>query len=182
MKRLLMNNFIELNIEVAFGLKDAPLVATEVLPLGVDEIDPQALADYHAFVDLLAAMIDYYGFEIVHSHPSKTSFYYMFARKEAIAKDDVPYYVYLRVSDHLETHKSAEHLQKIRDNLNQLLEEHKRPATKKRQRYQPLEIIVNDELYTTYEEAAQAAECILRNWMTQRGIDISPYDQMWTDV
>lgn len=183
MKRLLIDNSIEFEVLVSFIIDDSYLAATTIDSLydAKGGLDPQSYADYCAFVDVLTAMIDYYGFEIVHSHPSKTSFYYMFARKDEIAKNDVPYYVYLRVSDHEPQHKKAEHIEKIRDSLNKLLEENKKPSTKKRQRYRPLNIIINDEVYDTYEEAARGAELILREWMKSRGIDISDYQEMWTD-
>lgn len=35
--------------------------------------------------------------------------------------------------------------------------------------------------YDTYEEAARGAELIFREWMKSRGIDISDYQEMWTD-
>jgi len=183
MKRLLIDNSIEFEVIVSFIVDDNYLAATTINSLydATGKLDPQSYSDYCAFVDLLTAMIDYYGFKIVHSHPSRTSFYYMFARKDEIAKNDVPYYVYLRVSDHEPQHKRAEHIEKIRDNLNNLLEENKLPATKKRQRYRPLNIVINDEIYDTYEEAAKGAESILRDWMISHNIDITEYTEMWTD-
>ena len=121
---------------------------------------------------MVEEIFDYYEFNVtVAATNSVTSYYYWVARNTEIADDNVPYYIRLRVSDHVqqfsdEGKKVAS--QKDKDNAERL----KRPKTKKRQRYKLRNIIVNKENFNTYEEALTEFESTVREWLTAKGVDV----------
>lgn len=174
---------IGIRVDVYYAAETEDIVATDVHPIQDAEghIDPQALADYHAFIQNAWNVIEYYGFEMFKMKTSKsapgTSKYAWVAHATEVGKNDTPLIVRLRISDH-EQHFADEHLAKIKRHNKEEAEELKRPESKQKQRFFVEDIIVNNERYKTYEDALNAIDKIVHDWLERMHIDMSDFEDL----
>ena len=180
-------NTLHLDIVVNFILDNYNIAATTITPLYVDDkLDDSAMADYQTFIMNVFEILTYYDFQYERGEKdpedprelkSKTSCYCWLAHKSELDNDNVPKWIRLRISDHIQD-ICPEHQAKLNTEYQKFLETHKHPATKLRQRYKFQNIVVNNSEFTTYEDALNAVEHIVVSWIKDRGIDISKYDPL----
>ena len=193
MKRLIRfntrtNDTLDLNIDVNLipeGTRS--IAATEIKPVFIDKdkqiVDDLALANFNAFVDNVFEILDYYDFVVneEYKRTSKsfphTAHYAWVARREQVNAGDVPKYIHLRIADHLQ-HETPQFSSKIKEKERQEADAIKLPKTKKKQRYTVENIVINNEVCDTYEEALRIVEKIIFKWMKEQQIDVSQYDQL----
>lgn len=171
-----IGNKLFCSIDVFFELEIEQISATDIVPLYYDDareiLNEQAYADYVDFLETIEEIFDLYDFNITFAPTSsKTSRYIWTARNDEVLANNVPCFIRLRVSDHIQsfseagrkiaTQKDKEFAQKV-----------KQPKTKNKQRYKPREFIVNKEHYTTYEEALNAFELMIRKWLSDMDVDV----------
>ena len=131
-----------------------------------DEIDEQALADYDNFVEEVIGEMEYHDFKLLRASESKssaTSRYYTFANEHQVEAKDIKYIVFLRISEH---HEMLDEDQKawVREQRKKDLEKFKQPKSKKKQKFKLKEILVNNETYTSYDEALEEAVRRIVEW------------------
>lgn len=171
---------LELNIDILFG---SEVLATDILPVITDNglLDDQAKADYDDFIETVLELIDYYDFHIYNSYRRTsgsfpyTSQYMWVAHRQEIANDSVHKLIKLRISDHYQNF-SKKRQRELNKQAKQEAYELRTPKTKKKQLYEPKTIVVNNSRYSTYEEALAYIEKEIRNWLTDKGIDLSEYE------
>lgn len=178
---------LPINIDINFQQSNAEIAATAILPIIHDinshEVSEQARADFAAFVENLFETISYYDFEILDDfkHTSKsfpeTSEYRWIAHRTELDADNVPRYIKLRVSDHFQ-HFSKNRVKQLTEQSKMQAEALKKPTSKKTQRYEMINIVVNGDAYNTYEEALAEIEKMIFKWLERRGIDVSDYDML----
>ena len=188
MKRMMRNNneiVFELNIDIEWT-KEAlsKVAATDILPVGIDKankiIDETAREGFVTFVGNLFEIIQAYDFVILddYKHTSKsfpyTSQYMWIARQEQLENNDVPIFIHLRVSEHVQEF-SDERNKQLKDEYKQQADNIKLPKSKKKQRFVIKSISVNDLGCKTYEEALHEVELEVRSWVTELHIDLEPY-------
>ena len=181
MKRYIKKDILNIDIEVIFELIDKSVAATTITPVltDKDEIDVAAMSKYIEFVDAVEEIIEYYDFVELDRYRSnskpKTSFYSIYAHRKQIEENNVPKMIRLRLSDHIQSlNDSAK--QVVKDRLQAKLDEVKIPKSKIKQRYIPIEIVVNDTVFDTYEDALEYVENEVRSWMVKLGLDLSGYE------
>lgn len=188
MKRLIRKlaepEILNIKIDVYFKSSSTDIAATDVSPV-TDEnnnIDQQALANYNSFIQTVWNVVEYYGFEMFKNRSSKsypgTSKYAWVAYASEVDKDDTPLIIKLRVSDHLQEHLSPDHIKDIKDRDKADADELKRPKTKQKQRYILADIVVNNTLYHTYEEALNYVDEVIHNWLTKLHVDTSEFEDL----
>lgn len=130
------------------------IAATKILPLKPDgeKYDKHAVDLYDEFIMDALAIFDYYDFIILNEHqsPYTKSEYYTLVKQSQYEKQDYRYVLFIRLSDHeteIETKKS-----KMRY-YSAIADEIKQPATKRKQVWRLKEIIVNNQHYSSYEDA-----------------------------
>lgn len=157
---------------------DFVAAATEINDILDDmgEIDPQALADYQTFQQNFWAMIDYYGFQIMQMKDSKskphTSKYAWIAHASQVSKQDTPLIIRLRVSDHVQQF-SLERKKELRKQEQEEADELKLPEDKRKQKFIVSDIVINNKKYSSYEEALNAADKLIYQWLDRLNIDLS---------
>lgn len=174
---------IEFDIDVTLPcIHQVEVAATKVidLPSDISQSDPLALDNYYAFRESVEEVFEYYGFQLVKYRTSNPSRYYYYAHESQIVADNVPKYIKLRVSAHAEQHKSEEHLNAIKERTRQELEEIKRPKSKLKQRYMPLNITVNSKRFNTYEKALEFVESQVRDLFSilHLNVDVNDYESL----
>lgn len=137
---------------------DSVSADTEIKPIYLQDgtVDEQALADYDAFIDnIYASLVDIFDVADIEESPkSKTSWYFWIYGKSVDGDVTTKIIVRLRVSDHdySERHsKKAEHIY-----VDKKAQELKRPSSKQHQRWKIRNITINEETYSSYEEAEDA--------------------------
>lgn len=193
MKRLIRfntrtNDILDLDIDVNLipeGTRS--IAATEIKPVFIDKdkqiVDDLALANFSAFVDNVFEILDYYDFVVneEYKRTSKsfphTAHYAWVARREQVNAGDVPKYIHLRIADHLQ-HETPQFSSRMKEKQRQEADAIKLPKTKKKQRYTVENIVINNEVCNTYEEALRIVEKIIFKWMKDQQIDVSQYDQL----
>lgn len=182
MKRYLKNSLdleeLIISVNVYHVLEDSKVLATDIKPvLNVEgRLDQKSLSDYNIFIQNLGAMLDYYGFQIIKAKDSKsypyTSKYLWLATAEDVNKDNIPLMIKLRILDHPQSF-SPDREKELRRADRAEAESLKQPKTKKHQRYIVNEITVNDEEYSTYEEALNAADNLILDWLKRLNVDMT---------
>jgi hypothetical protein len=130
------------------------------------EIDEQALADYDNFIEELLGELEYNDFKLLRASESKssvTSRYYTLANEEQVKANDIKYIVFLRVSEH---HEMLDEDQKawVREQRKKDLDKFKLPKTKKKQRFKVREVLVNNEIYPSYDAAMKDIIIKIQEW------------------
>ena len=187
MKRMIRDSYdpetISIKIDVYHGCEAEDVVATDIRPVvnEMREIDPQAYADYNAFLQNLWSVVEYYGFEMYKMKTSEsfpgTSKYAWVAHASEVGKKDTPLIAKVRISDHAQ-HLSDEHRAKIKQQDRADAEELKLPHTKKKQRFFVEDIIIDNKRYKTYEEALNAVDAIIHGWLERMNIDMSEFEDL----
>ena len=160
------------------------LAATTIveLPDSRAEADPLAVENFDAFVECVEEIFDHYDFKYAKQpHRSEFSSYYYYAHQSQLDAKNVPKYVRVRISSHVEKHKSDKHIENIRDKINKELDEIKLPSTKKKQRYMPLRITADRKLnFDTYEDVLNYAEMRVRDLFNELNLNVplSEYDEV----
>lgn len=165
-------------------------VATTITPIVEDWgnriIDDQALADFNSFLWNIYEILDYYDFEVSEKYKRKsktfpyTSEYSWIARREDIEAGDVPKYIHLRISDHIQA-PTADLEEKNKKRERAEAADLKLPKTKVRQRFIAEEIVANGDMNNkckTYEQALNLVEHMIFNWMEAFHADMSKYDPL----
>ena len=176
-----MNNLYEFNIDVYLPLDQRQRIAAtkmDDIPKNMQDVDPAAITAYYDFVECVEEIFDYYEFECVKSRNSGLSYYYYYAHKTQIEADNVPKYIKVRISSHPEKHKSNEHKNKLKEQTRKELEEIKRPKSKIEQRYMPVSIVADNQVYDTYEQLLDETEVKVRKLVTSLGISLDRYDSI----
>ena len=182
MKQYIKKDILNIDIEVVFEMLNESVAATTTITpvlTDKDEIDVAAMSKYIEFVEAVEEIIEYYDFVELDRYRSnskpKTSFYSIYAYKPQVDANDVPKMIRLRLSDHIQSlNDSAK--QVVKDRLKAKLDEVKIPKSKIKQRYIPVEIVVNDTVFNTYEDALEYVENEVRSWMVKLGLDLSRYE------
>lgn len=177
----------ELDINITFVQSDIDIAATDIKPIIIDKdkqiLDDSAQSDFNVFVQNLFATLTYYDFEILddYKHTSKsfprTSEYCWVAHRTELDADSVPKYINLRISDHFQNFSKARDRQLAKQRQAEA-NSIKRPSTKKKQKFEVEEIVVNNQTYFTYEDALADAERLIFKWLESRGVDMSEYDML----
>lgn len=173
---------LALDVDVLFHLASDLVYATDIRPVDNDGVlDSQAAADFDNFIDNLFALLDYYDFEVFESYRKKsgsypyTSRYQWIAHRTEIDADRIHKLIRLRVSDHYQKFsKRREH--ELSQQAKKEAYDLRQPSSKKSQRYEFKMIVVNNERFTTYEEALNYAEKEIRSWLIEKNVDISKYE------
>lgn len=150
-------------IDVCYDVPDASILAEIVggiTPVMWDnkKIDEQALADYDAFVSNVYEIL-YTFFDIVNiekSNRSETSWYFWLYAKNKDDKVATKVLIRLRLSDHElpDTHDE----QAENEYIGREAEKYKRPKDKLRQRWKLKNIVVNNDTYSSYDDAEDAID------------------------
>jgi len=173
---------LNLDIDILFAAVPS-ILGTDINPI-VDEnglLDDQARADYDTFTEMLYLIIEHYDFHIFSEHSKTsgsfpyTSQYTWIAHRTEIEQNSVHKIIKLRVSDHFQNF-SKESIRRLAKQARQEANELRIPKTKQRQLYEPKVIVVNNERYSSYEEALKDVEREIRSWLIDRGIDVSEYE------
>ena len=176
MKRTYIGNKLFCSIDVFFEPEIEQISATDIVPLYYDDareiLNEQAYADYVNFLETIEEIFDLYDFNITFAPTSsKTSRYIWTTRNDEILADNVPCFIRLRVSDHVQSF--SERGDKLAGQKDKdFAEKIKRPASKSKQRYKLKELIVNKDSYSTYEEALNVFETMIREWLSDKGVDV----------
>lgn len=183
-----MNNTLKFDIQSILQLIEYndQIVATDILPI-IDEttlrIDDQAMADFNAFVENVYATLEYYDFELLGDFHHRslsfpgTSEYRWIAHRSQLSQGDVPKYIKLRISDHFQNF-SKPRRQELKKLDREQADSLKLPKTKKRQRYSVYEIVVNNEIFSSYEKALNFIDTQIFDWLEECGIDTSDYERL----
>lgn len=176
---------VDIEFDVYLPVDEVKVAATDIVDLyGLEkDADPLAVENYKAFVESVKEIFSYYDFEICSKNEKSPTFskYYFYAHQSQISAGSVPKYVRVRISSHVEQHKSEEHKKKIKDEINKELNRIKLPKTKKKQRYMPLYITADRTLnFKTYEEVLDYAEERVRNlfYELNLSVDLREYDEI----
>lgn len=175
---------VDMSFDVYLSATLTSVAATAIvdLPKTRAEADPLAVENYDSFVECVEEIFSHYDFQYVKDpYRSEFSSYYYYAPKSQIEAKNVPKYVRVRISSHVEQHKSEEHRAKIKNRIKEDLDEIKLPDTKKKQRYMPLRITADRKLdFTSYEEVLNYAEERVRELFEWLGILdlLSSYDEL----
>lgn len=127
----------------------------------------QALEDYDAFVENIEdLLIDVYGLELTYFNDSDdNSRYYNFLAKDSSGNIKFRFRLRLRISNH-SSHRTKEQIHNKKEELDS--PELKRLLTEDQiRKLQPYfkSIIVNDERYSSYEEAYLDINDKIENWV-----------------
>ena len=171
---------IEINIDVYFqAIELLDVSASKIRPIlkPSGELDYDAYHDYDEFVYKVLAAFGWHRFEevdIQFSNQSDTSVYMWFYPKNSDGSIADKYIIRLRISDHVERpslkkSKNPKDKEKLLDlekreqqYLQKYADEHKRPADKiGKQKYVPMEIVVNNETFEDYDDAFEAVDRLL---------------------
>ena len=169
---------IDITISVFHSLQSECVLATDIEPVLDDDglLDMKSLSDYNVFIENLWVMIDYYGFQIIKAKDNKsypfTSKYVWLASADDADNKSIPLMIKLRVSDHKQS-VSLERMKQLKKIDREEAEQLKQPKDKRRQRYVVKEITVNKAVYHTYEEALNAADRLLRDWLKELNVDMT---------
>ena len=143
-----------IDVKVVLELISDEIAATKILPLHPDgeKYDKHALDLYDEFIMDALAIFDYYDFIILDEHqsPYTKSEYYTLVKKSQYEQQDCRYVLFIRLSDH-ET-ESEIRKSKMRY-YSAVADEIKKPTTKHKQVWRLKEIIVNNQHYSSYEDA-----------------------------
>jgi hypothetical protein len=162
--------YITVDIDVIYEAVSGSVAAafSNIRPVydGNGEIDEQALADYDNFVEEVIGEMEYHDFKLLRASESKssvTSRYYTFANEQQVEAKDIKYIVFLRISEH---HAMLDEDQKawVREQRQKDLEKFKMPKTKKKQRFKLKEILVNNEVNSSYDEALEETIKRIIDW------------------
>lgn len=137
-------------------------------------IDDSAMSDYQLFVENAISIIEYYGFQQLDDPEygdHKISTRLMLAHELQIENNDIPCVIVFRVSDHIQNF-SESLKRKNRAKTNARVQKAKLPQSKRKQKYNLYQIIVNDSTFETYEEALNEIESIVQTWIEKWNIDI----------
>ena len=191
------DNILELNIDINYApIELLDIAATKITPLYKDngDIDDSAWGDFQSFVANVFAVLDYYDFDLrpgpkdnggskgnkektIEEPRSKSSYYFWMCHSQNIQNNDVPFWIRVRISNHIQKNVDPELVRKQKKEAQEFLETHKLPPTKRRQKYKEWEIIVNEERYASYEDALDAIEANVYRWMNKLHIDMSDYEE-----
>ena len=184
MKRVAISSeTLDINISVSIQ-STMNIAASDVTPIldPNNNVDEQAKADYDSFVDTVFQIIEYYGFQCIKKRSSEsypfTSRYTWIAHDSEIENADVPMYIRLRISNHAQDINNTDEYERVKQREKKESQEIKLPATKRRQRYKIKNIIVNSESFSTYEEALNAVESMVHDWLKDKGVDTSVYEPL----
>ena len=152
-----------IDVRVVLEPVTTEVAATKILPLQTDgeKYDKHAVDLYDEFIVDALAIFDYYDFVILDEHqsPYTKSEYYTLVKKSQYDKQEYRYVLFIRLSDHdtdVETKKSKMRYYSAK------ADEIKQPANKNKQVWRLKEITVNNEHYTSYEEALDDIDKRLR--------------------
>lgn len=164
--------YIDIDIDVIYEVEIHDVVASfsNIRPVynNDEEIDEQALADYDNFIDELLGELDYNDFKLLRASESKssaTSRYYTLADEHQVDDGNIKFIIFLRVSEH---HAMLDEDQRewVRKQRQKDLDTFKLPKSKKKQRYKLREIIVNNDTYSSYDDAIEDAVKKIQEWKT----------------
>lgn len=129
-------------------------ITAEVRPLYYEDgsIDQAALADYEEFIVNALEIFDAHDFQVIEEAESDRShsIYFSLVKKDDYANKEYKYVLFIRISDHAlsERSKSARH-KYYADKASEL----KQPIDKRKQLWKLKDIIVNDSVFSSYDEA-----------------------------
>lgn len=127
--------------------------SSEIVPImyEVDNINPQALADYEAFVINVMGLIESMEFELKEfekSTKSETSYYFAFYAKDNEGNLKTKFIFIMRLSDHrLDVDRGKNYRQELADKYKEL------PTKEGRQKWKLLNVVVNGKTFDSYDEA-----------------------------
>lgn len=120
-------------------------------------IDQGAVSEYEEFIVNVLEIFDRHDFEVIEEAESNYShsIYYSFVKHDDYDNKDYKYILFVRISDHSVRESSKVGRQKYYANhANQL----KEPKSKRKQTWKFKEIIVNNQLFDSYEDALALVE------------------------
>lgn len=173
-----------IKVDIYYSEMSDDVVATDIVDVtdGSGHINQNALVDYNTFIQNVWETLDYYGFQIIRSKESKsfpsTSKYAWIAYASEIGAEDVPLMFKMRVSDHIQE-VSPKHRDKIKQQDKAEADELKLPKTKKRQRFVTADIVVNNQRFDSYEDALNAIDKMIYQWLDRLDIDVSDITPLW---
>ena len=152
-----------IDVRVILEPDTTEVAATKILPLQPDgeKYDKHAVDLYDEFIMDALAIFDYYDFVILDEHqsPYTKSEYYTLVKKSQYDKQEYRYVLFIRLSDHdtdVETKKSKMRYYSAKaDGIKQ-------PTNKNKQVWRLKEITVNNQHYTSYEDALDDIDKRLR--------------------
>ena len=149
----------KLDIEVYFERDDGVTIAASTDP---NKLSGLASSEFDEFTTNVYATLDYCGFEVTDVEysnvvNSNSTYFTAYKRSESTAKD-IKCIIFIRLSDHAMDDRKKKWQDTYWKNKAQEL---KQPKTKVRQKWKFRSIVVNNEVYASYDEALEAIEQML---------------------
>ena len=148
-----------LNIEINMDRDDFAVAASRIVGSEYGRLQGIAKAEYDEFLINIMEVMDACGFEILDEHQSdrvgSDSAYFTIYKKSESSETDIKCLVFIRISDH----DMNEETNRQRKQYHEMLaEKYKQPRTKVKQRWKFRNIIVNNETFSSYDEALDDIE------------------------
>ena len=191
MKRYRKQPTIKIDVDISFMLmQDIAASISQITDNNGFVIDEAAYSEYLAFIDNIRVLLDMYDFDVIEPKKGPEQFkkkkngqvmqkfkseYLWTATRAQISANDVPEYLVLRVSDHIQQF-SKQGQKMMRQREREFAEQHKRPASKRIQKYKLVNVIVNGATYHTYDDALRDIESIIVDRLGEDGIDLKIYN------
>lgn len=189
MKRYRKQPTIEIDINIIFMFsQNIAASISQVTDKDGFIMDEGAYSDYLAFIDNVHVLLDVYDFDV--KEPKKgphqfkkvkghyvqkfTSSYLWTATRAEVSNGDVPEYLVLRVSDHIQQF-SKQGQKMIEQREREFAEQLKLPKAKRIQKYKLVNVVVNGATYHDYNEALRAVEAIIVDRLGEHGVDLEIY-------
>lgn len=129
-------------------------IAASIRPLVNEDGTPDegAIAEYEEFIVNALEIFDRYDFEVLEEAESDRShsMYYSFVKHDDIENKNYKYILFIRISDHSIDEHSMNGRRKYYSSEASKL---KQPETKRKQTWKFKDIIVNDKLFSSYDDA-----------------------------
>lgn len=192
------DNILYIDIDVYFALEQATehIAATKILPLtdSNGDINDTEWGKYQTFAWCIFEILRGYDF-VMKPGPkdpgrdqgdrltklppprSQKSYYFWAAHESQVDAQNVPRWIRVRISNHIQDDIDPELYQKHQEEMEQFLEDNKLPKDKQRQRYKLWNIVSDGNNFEEYEDVLNYWDIEIYNWMVKKGIDVSKYDK-----
>ena len=143
---------------------EGPIQASTIKPLYREDGTPDigSISEYEEFIVNALEIFDRHDFEIIEEAESDRShsIYFSFVKHDDLEDKNYKYVLFVKVSDHEISESSKKGRQRYYSDQADKL---KQPVSKKKQTWKFKDIIVNKQIFSSYEEALEEVEKRLAN-------------------